>query len=114
VYVWNAPDRFVCKGLKVSAPSKSSKGEMFVTAGEPFTVSALITDTEYNPKFYGDEGGKIDLYIDGKLTDWRFVLTKKGEEKNANFDITLHKAGDHTISVGESAITVTVKPERAP
>lgn len=33
VYVWNAPDRFVCKGLKVSAPSKSSKGEMFVTAG---------------------------------------------------------------------------------
>lgn len=97
VYVWQKPGKFVCKKLTVS------RGE----AGEPFTVTATITDTEYHAHFYGTEGSRVDLYVDGKWVDWAFVMVKKNEEKKVSFKIAL-EPGKHTITVGNCTREITV------
>ena len=102
VYVWNARGKFVCMGLE-NINTKS------ISPGKPFMVYAWITDTEYNPNFYGNQGGKIDLYVDGKLASWGFVSARKGEVKEVGIKLAL-EAGQHVISVGKCTKTVTIKP----
>jgi hypothetical protein len=103
IYVWNKFGKFTCKDLEIS----KSK----VISGGTVTIKVLITDTGYGKEYNNmHKGSKINLYIDGKLTDCAWAKVEKGKEEIVKFDLRFDEVGEHIISVGESTATATVKP----
>ena len=91
---WNVESRFKCASLR---PSKSR-----VKAGEPFTVTAAITDTFL-------DGSRVALLVDGQPADAQWTWARGGKRAELIFKLTLPDPGAHRLAVANQAVEVTVE-----
>ncbi|GAI08512.1 unnamed protein product, partial [marine sediment metagenome] len=86
--------KFECENLQVSKTE--------VDAGEPFTVSALVTNT-----------GTLKAYADGELIGSEPVAVPADESLCVSFTLRLYEAGPHEVTIENmppKTVTVTAKP----
>ena len=91
---WNIETSYRCIGLK---PSRTS-----VKAGEPFTVTAVITDTFL-------DGSRVALLVDGQPADAQWSWARGSKRAELAFKLTLCEPGTHRLTVADRTVEVKVE-----
>ncbi|MCX7827270.1 MAG: hypothetical protein N2689_17205, partial [Verrucomicrobiae bacterium] len=91
---WNVESPFKCASLR---PSKSR-----VKAGEPFTVTALITDTFL-------DGSRVPLLVDGQPGDVQWCWARGAKRAELAFKLALREPGAHRLTVANQTAEVIVE-----
>jgi len=92
---WNVESDFDCAALAV-LPKE-------IKAGEPFTVSANISNTFL-------DGSRVALRLDGQPVASKWAWARAGRKESLAFPLQFDQPGRHEMAVGGQKISVTVQP----
>jgi exo-1,4-beta-D-glucosaminidase len=91
---WNIETAHRCAKLAVSKAA--------VKAGEPFTVTATMTDTFL-------DGSRVALLVDGQQNDSRWAWARGSKTDTITFKLSLPQPGKHRLNVANRTVEVNVE-----
>ena len=91
---WNIETMYRCSILK---PSKSR-----LKAGEPFTVTAVISNTFL-------DGSRVALHVDGRPADAKWAWARGDRRDELAFEVSLRERGPHDLSVADRTVEINVE-----
>jgi hypothetical protein len=91
---WNIETAHRCAKLAVSKAA--------VKAGEPFTVTATMTDTFL-------DGSRVALLVDGQQSDSRWAWARGSKADTITFNLSLPQPGKHRLNVANRTVEVNVE-----
>ena len=91
---WNIETAHRCTKLAVS--------KAVVKSGEPFTVTASVSDTFL-------DGSRVALLVDGQRSDSRWAWARGSKTDTITFNLSLPQPGEHRLNVANRTVEVNVE-----